>query len=128
MSKKDVITGSVTGLVAIVAIAIFLVLGFTLSVWHPAWLVFLAIPVTSIIVEIVTKKRNISGSVTGAVAIAATAAFLLMGFLGGFWHPGWVVFLAVPLSGIIARMITGEKGEKKEDAAQAGKDQQDPKP
>ena len=24
-------------------------------------------------------------------------AYLLMGFLGNLWHPGWLIFLAIPL-------------------------------
>ena len=29
--------------------------------------------------------------------VAATAVYLLLGFLGGWWHPGWLVFLTIPL-------------------------------
>lgn len=31
------------------------------------------------------------------VPILSVIAFLLLGFLGGWWHPGWVVFFAIPL-------------------------------
>lgn len=32
-----------------------------------------------------------------AYPILATLAFLCFGFFGGLWHPGWVVFLTIPL-------------------------------
>lgn len=28
--------------------------------------------------------------------------YLLLGFLGGYWHPGWIVFLTIPLYYCIA--------------------------
>ena len=40
------------------------------------------------------EKRRIPPSVfCGTVMLLATAAFLLLGFLGGLWHPGWIVFI-----------------------------------
>ena len=29
--------------------------------------------------------------------VAVTIAYLLMGFLLGWWHPGWIIFLTIPL-------------------------------
>ncbi len=29
--------------------------------------------------------------------VLATIIFLLMGFVWGLWHPGWIVFLTIPL-------------------------------
>lgn len=31
------------------------------------------------------------------ISMAATIIYLLLGFLGGLWHPGWIVFLSIPL-------------------------------
>lgn len=31
------------------------------------------------------------------VALLVVVAYLLMGFLGNLWHPGWLVFLIIPL-------------------------------
>lgn len=104
-SRKNDIAGSITGLVALLATAAFLLIGFTTHVWHPTWMLFLAIPIMSIIVDIATHRRDIAGKVTGVVAILATVGFLLMGFLGNLWHPGWIIFLAVPISGVIVKMF-----------------------
>lgn len=40
--------------------------------------------------------------VSGAIMLTATAVFLLLGFLRGLWHPGWVVF---PIGGILCGVV-----------------------
>lgn len=37
--------------------------------------------------------------------VLAAIVFLLLGFLGGWWHPGWVVFLTVPVYYGIVEMV-----------------------
>lgn len=111
MGKKNDIAGSIVGLVALLATVGFLLIGFTVGAWHIAWLLFLLIPVVSIIMDIATKKRDVKGLVTGFVAILCVAGFLLMGFVWNLWHPGWIIFFAIPISGIIANMFTA--GEEK---------------
>lgn len=49
-----------------------------------------------------TRLDKIVGAICGAVMLSATAIFLLVGFIGNYWHPGWVVF---PTSGIICGII-----------------------
>lgn len=39
------------------------------------------------------------------VPILSVIAFLLLGFLGGWWHPGWVVFFAIPLYPSLVKAI-----------------------
>lgn len=102
MSKKNEITGLVTGLVAILAAACFFLLGFlTHNSWQYAWLIFLAVPLTAIVMDIITKNKDISGAIIGLVAVLAGAAYFVIGFGFGKWHPGWLVFLSIPLAAII---------------------------
>lgn len=101
MSKKNELAGLITGLVAVLAAACFFILGFMTGGWQYSWLVFLAIPVTAITMDIVTKNKDFSGSIIGLIAVFAAAAFFVLGFVFGKWHPGWLVFLAVPISGMI---------------------------
>lgn len=42
------------------------------------------------------KKRTLNWQAF-PIALLCVAAYLLLGFLGGWWHPGWLVFLAIPL-------------------------------
>ena len=103
MSKKKEISGLITGLVALVATAVFMFVGFLTGRWHPTWLVFMAIPITGIIGDIVTKGKDVS--VTGLIAVLAAAAFLFIGFTWNLWHPGWLLFLVIPIMGIIEDMV-----------------------
>jgi hypothetical protein len=111
MPKKNVIVGQITGLVAVLAAACYFLLGFTIGRWDVLWLVFLAIPVTAIIGNIATKNKDISGSITGIVAILAAAAYFILGFSSlHLGDRGWLVFLAIPLTAIIADMIKRKSG------------------
>jgi hypothetical protein len=44
------------------------------------------------------KADKITGLVSSIIFPLAAAAYLLMGFLGGLWHPGWLIF---PITGIL---------------------------
>lgn len=49
-----------------------------------------------------TIKDKAAGAACGAIMLSATAIFLIIGFVGNYWHPGWVVF---PVGGIICAII-----------------------
>lgn len=49
-----------------------------------------------------TQRYKIAGAVCGAVMLTATAVFMLLGFIGNYWHPAWVAF---PIGGIICGII-----------------------
>lgn len=49
-----------------------------------------------------SPREKLVEAICGAVMMTATATFLLLGFVGGFWHPGWVVF---PIGGIICAIV-----------------------
>jgi hypothetical protein len=113
MSKNKAVGDSITGLVALLCVVAFLLVGFTTGQWSPTWVIFLLIPVTSTIVSIARGKKDVQGAVTGVVALLATAGFLLIGFLMHAWHPGWLIFFAIPISGIIVKMATGGQDQEK---------------
>lgn len=50
-----------------------------------------------------SPKEKLIGAICGAVMMTATAIFLLLGFIGNYWHPGWVVF---PVGGILCGIIS----------------------
>ncbi|MDE7107633.1 MAG: hypothetical protein K2O39_04845, partial [Clostridiales bacterium] len=49
-----------------------------------------------------TQRDKIVGAICGAVMLTATAVFMLVGFIGNYWHPGWIAF---PIGGIICGII-----------------------
>ena len=50
-----------------------------------------------------SPREKLVHAICGAVMLSATAVFLLLGFIGNYWHPGWVVF---PVAGIICGIIS----------------------
>ncbi len=114
MSKGKELSGLITGLAAILAVACFMVLGFTTRAWHPTWIVFFAIPITAVICDIVLVKKDIQGAITGAAALIAAAVFLLLGFFLGIWAIAWIVFLIIPIIAIIMNIINTVKKDKQD--------------
>ncbi len=49
------------------------------------------------------EEHSLSGKICGAIMLTATAVFLLLGFLGHWWHPGWVVF---PVGGVLCGIVS----------------------
>ena len=107
-NRKKTVGGQIVSLTALLAAAVFLILGFTMGAWHIAWVVFLSIPIVSIIVDILVNRKDTSGKISGIVSLLCVAAYMLMGFVWGLWHPGWIIFLAIPISGVIVKIITGK--------------------
>lgn len=105
MSQRKQLPGLITGLVALIATACFMILGFYSGAWHLAWMVFLAVPITGIITDIIFKKEDKTGAIIGIVAILSAGVFFILGFLGGYWHPAWLVFLLIPLTASVMEII-----------------------
>ncbi len=122
MSHKQKIGGLVISLVALLSAFVFLFVGFTEGIWSPTWLVFLSIPFVSIIVDVITKKKDPVGMVSGIVSFACIVGYLCFGFFFDLWHPGWLIFFAIPVSSIIAKMFVSADGGK--DEAEDGKSQE----
>lgn len=86
-------------LMPFIALIAFFILGHYFDLWHPGWLVFLLVPITALIVEMLTKKkRDILIALSPFLAIVI---FLVIGITAGVWHPTWLVFLIIPVSAII---------------------------
>lgn len=120
LDRKTAIGGSVIGLVALLATFTYLFIGFTQGIWSPTWIVFLAIPFISIIVDIFTKKKDPVALVSGIVSSLCAIIYLCMGFFLHLWHPGWLIFFAIPVSGIITKMFVGEpKAENTDEQTKA---------
>jgi len=84
-------------IVPIVVVAIYLVMGFVFSLWHPGWLVFFAIPIFYEFVAMSSAEGPRSKANLFPMAPICVAVFLLLGFLCDLWHPAWIVFLLIPI-------------------------------
>ncbi|MGN8912826.1 helix-turn-helix domain-containing protein [Anaerofustis butyriciformans] len=50
-----------------------------------------------------SKKEIFSDKIQAIIMLIATIIFLLIGFIFGLWHPGWVVF---PIGGILCGIVS----------------------
>lgn len=99
--KTGKIVGATTGIAAIACVAAYILLGALLNLWHPAWIIFLAIPVIPSLVEAILKRE----ASKFAFPIFVTAIYLVLGCVFGYWHPGWTVFLTIPVYYIVLDLI-----------------------
>lgn len=84
---------SASGLIVLICVLIFFVMGACFNLWHPAWLIFLAMPVVTSFVEAI-RKRNPK---IFAYPVFVTLLYLFLGFYCGLWHPLWVLFITIPV-------------------------------
>ncbi len=47
--------------------------------------------------------QKLKDGICGVIMLTMTAIFLLLGFIWGIWHPGWVVF---PIGGILCAIVS----------------------
>lgn len=100
----------------LVAIA-YIVVGAFWNIWHPTWLIFFTIPLITSLVEAIVKKKYDAF----AYPVLVIFVYLLLGFLNnlgyihitnGWWHPGWVAFLTIPLYYMVGSSIRKVKNTK----------------
>ena len=83
----------------------YLCMGLFLHAWHPTWLIFLTIPVFYTMVTVYRsgsfrKKANVF-----PYPILCVIFYLAIGFDYNLWHPGWLLFLTIPVYYIIVNNI-----------------------
>lgn len=88
------------GLVGILVIVlVYLALGFWYNLWHPAWLIFLLIPIGVLLYQKVIEKANVP-FVSFSPFIAVISFFLIGEYLNGYAY-AWLVFLIIPILGVL---------------------------
>ncbi len=102
LSKKTLIIRDTLNLITIfLCILAYIIVGTTLKLWHPTWIIFFLIPIVSSIIEAIISRRLSHF----AYPILVVSVYLLIGFLTGLWHPYWFLFLTIPLFYIITSLI-----------------------
>lgn len=80
----------------LIALILFLMIGFSTHKWHPAWMLFLTIPTYYITAWAFTAKTKKRMFLMLPVYLYVVILFLLMGFTASLWHPMWIIFLLIP--------------------------------
>jgi len=96
-----------TALSPFIATVIYLGIGFGLDSWHPSWLIFLIIPVIGILnsfkaYDVIGRRKRYIEQITALSVFIAIPVFVLLGTYKGLWNPGWLVFLIIPMLGILS--------------------------
>lgn len=108
--RLSLVEGAVTGAMVVIVTAVYITLGVLFDgvwpyplVWPIGWILYLTIPMVHSIFAFL-KKWKLS-EFTPFFVFGSIIAFMILGMGYGFWHPGWVVFLSIPLWGIIVSPI-----------------------
>jgi transcriptional regulator with XRE-family HTH domain len=116
-SKQSKVYASVSSVVMLCALCVFLVCGFVWNLWYVAWVAFLFSSAICLLLKIFLggesdkahthkngvehnfgtsgrkKLHSISGEISGAVMLICTGVYLLVGMLCSIWHPTWIIFI-----------------------------------
>ncbi len=76
---------------------LYVVTGILFHTWHPGWLSILLIPVYYMFIWACDGKDRKSFLYRLPVPFFAILLFVTTGLLFNTWHPGWIIFLCVPL-------------------------------
>ena len=94
-------------------VLIFLAFGFAANLWHPAWLVFLLIPIYYHLAGALCVTNKKARLLAMPVPEVALLVYLCFGILANLWSPTWIVFLVIPLYyWLVASFYEGDKKEK----------------
>lgn len=87
----------------------FLLLGFLLKAWHPAWLLFLTIPIYYPIAHAIKNKKL--NALDLIVPVVVIGVYIALGVTMKLWHPLWLMLLAIPLYFAISAAVHGKVGK-----------------
>jgi len=100
--EKTDYTWKYDGILAGILFCIYLWIGFEYRLWHPGWVIFLAVPIMNSFVT-AFKNKNASMIVYPTLVIIG---YLYLGFTANLWHPAWLLFLTIP---IFSNLVTTVK-------------------
>jgi len=84
----------------VIATIAFLCLGFFWDLWHPGWLVFLTVPIyyyTVSLIESIGSDESKSFLKLLPYPLFCAIVYMCLGFFLDWWHPGWLIFLTIPI-------------------------------
>lgn len=105
VEAKDKKNSKSFGIIGALAVIVYLVLGL-FGYWHPAWIIFVAVPVVEFFVNTIVNRFSVAKFfVDFPFSMLVATVYLLLGCLCGYWHPWWILFATVPAYHIIACVI-----------------------
>lgn len=96
MNVKKVFLGTA---LTLSLVGIYLSIGFTTGAWHPAWVIFLLIPIAGLLyTQIIDKKRV---PLVSYMPFLSVILFILMGEIFRVYEIAWLMFLLIPIVGVL---------------------------
>lgn len=81
----------------LIVVIVFLIFGFAANLWHPAWLIFLLLPIYYHLGGALCIRSKKARLLAMPVPEVALLIYLCFGILANLWSPTWIVFLVIPL-------------------------------
>lgn len=97
----SIVKDTLGGIIFFGIIITYIVLGCLYNLWHPAWILFLFIPIMGSIFDAIEHKSLKSFFYPGLVV----AIYLFLGIQYNLWHPYWFLFITIPVYYILAEMV-----------------------
>ncbi len=84
---------------SLLLLLIYLWIGLQYQIWHPTWLMFLIIPIVTLLYRQFVKKEKIA--VVSYTPFISVIIFFLLGEYAGAYHYSWLVFFLIPVTAIL---------------------------
>lgn len=114
-TKAKVISKAVCGGIMLLSLTAFLLCGWFLGIWHPAWVIVVIggslCGIVGIITNACSKKKDektskskiINETICGIVVLVCVNIYLFLGLALGLWHPYWII---IPIAGLVCGLIS----------------------
>ena len=56
------------------------------------------------------EEGSIRGKIVAITPFICIIVYLLLGFYKNLWHPGWIIFLLIPIVPLFIKMFSGSRG------------------
>lgn len=111
--KFNLVEGILSGSLALIMTIIYFVVCFNHpNEWSRLWIIYFGVVIIPSIVKAIKNRRFCQFN----YAVLVTCAFMGLGFYLDLWHPGWIVFLSIPVFysvfGPIDNAIAEKRNEK----------------
>lgn len=105
LRRKRIIFAAVDFLLFLAALAVFLTIGFTMGLWHPAWAAF---PLAAAVVQlmyVLGYKRKPRVVIIDCVWLFSVIFYLFTGVFYGEWSPDWMIFIVDIVITVVVNVV-----------------------
>ncbi len=76
---------------------VYILIGVLWNLWHPGWILYITIPIYYSVANWVKGKRKHNFWKAFPYPVFLVCVYFLIGSLWQLWHPGWAMFLTIPI-------------------------------